>query len=106
MKNSKIKRVSFTLNFPSSAPRHFFPSKVIAMGKPVDIHDGLYSQAKAYAVAERQTIAEQINLWAMVGKAGLDNPDLPTAFVRDLIVARRQNPELAKPFVPASTDQP
>ncbi|WP_416546024.1 hypothetical protein ACHEXK_10715 [Limnohabitans sp. DCL3] len=73
------------------------------MGKPVNINDGLYSQAKAYAMAERQTIAEQINLWAMVGKAGLDNPDLPTAFVRDLIVARMKNSELATPFVPAST---
>jgi hypothetical protein len=75
---------------------------VIAMGKAVNIHDGLYGQAKAHAMAEGQTIAEQINLWAMVGKAGLDNPDLPTAFVRDLIVARRKNSELATPFVPAS----
>lgn len=75
------------------------------MGKPVNINDGLYSQAKAYAMAERQTIAEQINLWAMVGKAGLDNPDLPTAFVRDLIVERRKNSELATPFVPAAKAQ-
>lgn len=73
------------------------------MGKPVNINDRLYGKAKAYAMAERQTIAEQINLWAMVGKAGLDNPDLPTAFVRDLIVARRKNSGLATPFVPAST---
>lgn len=73
------------------------------MGKPVNINDRLYGQAKAYAMAERQTIAEQINLWAMVGKAGLDNPDLPTAFVRDLIVASRKNSGLATPFVPAST---
>ena len=74
------------------------------MGKPVRIDDRLYGQAKANALAERQTIAEQINLWAMVGKVGLDNPDLPTDFVRDLIVARRQSPELATSFVPASTD--
>ncbi len=72
----------------------------------MNIHDVLYGQAKAHAMAEGQTIAEQINLWAMVGKAGLDNPDLPTAFVRDLIVARRQNPELATLFVPTSTDRP
>jgi hypothetical protein len=76
------------------------------MGKPVNIHAWLYGQAKAHAMAEGQTIAEQINLWAMVGKAGLDNPDLPTAFVRDQILASRQNPELATPFVPASTDRP
>jgi hypothetical protein len=74
------------------------------MGKPVRIDDRLYVQAKANALAERQTIAEQINLWAMVGKAGLDNPDLPTDFVRDLIVTRRQRPELATTFVPTSND--
>eukprot|EP01034_Spumella_vulgaris_P023964 gene23964-30248_t len=38
------------------------------MGKAVNIHDGLYGQAKAHAMAGGQTIAEQINLWAMVGK--------------------------------------
>ena len=76
------------------------------MGKAVNIHDGLYGQAKAHAMAEGQTIAEQINLWAMVGKAGLDNPDLPIDFVCELIVTRRQNHELAMPFMSASTDRP
>mgnify|MGYP000858092198 CR=1 FL=1 len=70
------------------------------MGMPVRIDDTLYEQAKAQAQAERRTIAGQIEFWAMVGKAALDNPDLPIDFVRDLLVARAEGPALATPFVP------
>ena len=58
------------------------------MGMPVRIDDTLYEQAKAHASAERRTIAGQIEFWAMVGKAALDNPDLPIDFVRELIARR------------------
>lgn len=72
------------------------------MGMPVRIDDALYEQAKAHASAERRTIAGQIEFWAMVGKAALDNPDLPIDFVRELMVARAEGPLLATPFVPQS----
>lgn len=36
----------------------------------------------------------------MVGKAALDNPDLPIDYVRDLLVARAEGKALATPFVP------
>ena len=72
------------------------------MGMPVRIDDTLYEQAKAYAKAERRTIAGQVEFWAMVGKAALDNPDLPIDFVRDLLIARAEGAELATPFVPKS----
>ena len=71
------------------------------MGMPVRIDDTLYEQARAQAQAERRTIAGQIEFWAMVGKAALDNPDLPIDFVRDLLIARTEGPALATPFVPA-----
>lgn len=70
------------------------------MGMPVRIDDDLYEQAKAHAQAERRTIAGQVEFWAMVGKAALDNPDLPVDFVRDLLIARAEGPTLAKVFVP------
>ena len=70
------------------------------MGMPVRIDDDLYEQAKAQAQAERRTIAGQIEFWALVGKAALDNPDLPIDFVRDLLVARAEGQTLATPFVP------
>jgi hypothetical protein len=74
--------------------------KEMNMGMPVRIDDQLYAQAKAHSVAERRSIAGQIEFWAMVGKAALDNPDLPIDFVRDLLVARAEGPTLATPFVP------
>ncbi len=70
------------------------------MGMPVRIDDTLYEQARAQAQAERRTIAGQIEFWAMVGKAALDNPDLPIDFVRELLIARAEGPVLATPFVP------
>lgn len=70
------------------------------MGMPVRIDDTLYEQARAQARAERRTIAGQIEFWALVGKAALDNPDLPIDFVRELLIARAEGPTLATPFVP------
>ena len=69
------------------------------MSMPVRIDDTLYEQARAQAEAERRTIAGQIEFWAMVGKAALDNPDLPIDFVRELLIARAEGPSLATPFV-------
>ena len=64
----------------------------------VRIDDRLYELAKAHAQVERRTIAGQVEFWAMVGKAALDNPDLPIDFVRDLLVARAEGQILATPF--------
>jgi hypothetical protein len=73
--------------------------KEIIMGMPVRIDEQLYEQAKAHAFAERRSISGQVEFWAMVGKAALDNPDLPIDFVRDLLVARAEGPTLATKFV-------
>jgi hypothetical protein len=70
------------------------------MSMPVRIDDTLYEMARAQANAERRTIAGQIEFWAMVGKASLDNPDLPVDFVKELLIARAEGPALATPFVP------
>ncbi len=70
------------------------------MGMPVRIEDELYEEAKATAKAECRTIAGQIEFWAKVGKAALDNPDLPIEFVRDLLIARAEDHSKATPFVP------
>ena len=70
------------------------------MGMPVRIDDDLYEQAKSYAHAEKRTIAGQLEFWALIGKAALDNPDLPIDFVRDLIIARAEGELLTTPFIP------
>lgn len=70
------------------------------MGMSVRIDEVLYDDAKLHAKAECRTIAGQIEFWAKVGKAALDNPDLPIDFVRDLLVARAEGREAATPFIP------
>lgn len=70
------------------------------MGMPVRIDDVLYEDAKSHAKAECRTIAGQIEFWAKVGKAALDNPDLPVDFVRDLLLTRAEARGAATPFVP------
>jgi hypothetical protein len=70
------------------------------MGIPVRIDDELYKDAKAHAKAEFRTIAGQIEFWAKVGKAALDNPDLPVDVVRDILIAKAEGRRAATPFVP------
>ena len=70
------------------------------MGMPVRIDEALYDQAKVAAVAEFRTIAGQIEFWAKLGKAALDNPDLPVDFVRELLIARAEPREAMTNFVP------
>ena len=72
------------------------------MGMPVRIDDTLYEQARAEAQIERRTIAGQIEFWAMVGRAALDNPDLPVTFVVQSLAALAEPREQATPFVPRS----
>ena len=47
------------------------------------------------AEAEFRTVPSQIEYWARVGRAALDNPDLPIEFVRDVLVAREEE---SQPF--------
>jgi len=72
------------------------------MGMPVRIDDALYEQARAEARIEHRTIAGQIEFWAMVGRAALDNPDLPVTFVAQSLASLAEPREQATPFVPRS----
>lgn len=72
------------------------------MGMPVRIDDTLYEQARTEAQIERRTIAGQIEYWAMVGRAALDNPDLPVTFVAEALASMAEPRDQAVPFVPRS----
>ena len=47
----------------------------------VRIPRDLYEQARSDAASEHRTIPGQIEYWAKVGRAALDNPDLPVRVV-------------------------
>jgi hypothetical protein len=53
------------------------------MSMPVRIEPDLYNRAKKEAAVEHRTIAGQIEFWAQVGRACIDNPELPVNFVID-----------------------
>lgn len=53
----------------------------------IRVSNALYDQAKLDAVVDHRTIAGQIEYWARVGRAALDNPDLPVTFVAESLAA-------------------
>lgn len=66
----------------------------------IRIDQTLYEQARSEAVGEHRTIAGQIEYWAKVGRAALDNPDLPVSFIAESLAG------LAEPRSEASDFQP
>ncbi len=66
----------------------------------IRIDQALYDQAKADAAAEHRTIAGQVEFWAKVGRAALDNPDLPVSFIAESLASMAEPREHATPFVP------
>lgn len=68
----------------------------------IRIGQTLYEQAKLDAAAEHRTIAGQVEFWARVGRAALDNPDLPVSFVAESLVSMSEPREQATAFAPRS----
>lgn len=68
------------------------------MSISIRVDDELYEAARHTAKAECRTIANQIEFWARIGKAALDNPELPVELVRDVLIAQAQDRALAEPF--------
>ncbi len=68
----------------------------------IRIDQTLYNQAKADAISAHRTIAGQVEFWARIGRAALDNPDLPVTFVAESLAALAEPREHATPFVPRS----
>ena len=66
------------------------------------IDQTLYDQARNEAIAEHRTIAGQVEYWAKVGRAALDNPDLPVSFIAEALAAQTEPREMATPFLPRS----
>lgn len=68
----------------------------------IRIDQTLYDQAKSEAAAEHRTIAGQVEYWAKIGRAALDNPDLPVSFVAASLASMAESRESASDFVPRS----
>jgi len=70
------------------------------MSVSVRIDDTLVEQARTAAKAEFRTVQGQIEFWAKVGRAALDNPDLPASFIAESLMSMNEPREESEPFVP------
>ena len=53
----------------------------------VQLSDELVNDAKPYAAAEQRSVSKQIEYWARIGKAVLENPELPFRFIEDTMLS-------------------
>lgn len=74
----------------------------MSVSTSIRIGQALYEQARLDAAAEHRTIAGQVEFWARVGRAALDNPDLPVSFIAESLVSMSEPREQATPFIPRS----
>jgi hypothetical protein len=70
------------------------------MSVSVRIDDTLVEQARTAAKAEFRTVQGQIEFWAKVGRAALDNPDLPASFIAESLMSMNELREETESFVP------
>ena len=68
----------------------------------VRIDESLVSAARAAAKAEFRTVQGQVEFWAKVGRAALDNPDLPVSFISESLMSLAEPREDSTPYVPRS----
>lgn len=68
----------------------------------VRIDETLVNAARVAAKAEFRTVQGQVEYWAKVGRAALDNPDLPVSFVAESLMSMAEPREDSTPFVPRS----
>ena len=66
----------------------------------IRIDQRLYDQARTEALAEHRTIAGQVEYWATVGRAALDNPDLPVSFIAESLASMAEPRADATNFAP------
>ena len=68
----------------------------------IRIDQKLVEEARAAAKVEYRTVQGQIEFWAKIGRAALDNPDLPVSFIAESLLSMNETREDAIPFEPRS----
>ena len=57
------------------------------MSVTVKLSDELVKDAEPHAAAEHRSVSKQIEYWARLGKAVLENPELPLRFIQDTMLS-------------------
>jgi hypothetical protein len=61
------------------------------MAVAMKLSDDLVEDAKTVAAAEHRSVPKQIEYWARIGKAVLDNPDMPLGLIKDTMLSREES---------------
>ena len=69
------------------------------------IDESLVGAARVAAKAEFRTVQGQVEFWAKVGRAALDNPDLPASFIAESLMSLSEPREDSTPFVHRSSQR-
>jgi hypothetical protein len=56
----------------------------------VKLSEALVEQAKNYGRVQHRSVPKQIEYWSQIGKIAEENPDLPFAMIRDILVAQQE----------------
>jgi hypothetical protein len=57
------------------------------MAFAMKLSDDLVEDAKTVAAAEHRSVPKQIEYWARIGKAVLENPELPLRMIQDTMLS-------------------
>lgn len=68
----------------------------------VRIDESLVNAARMTAKAEFRTVQGQVEFWAKVGRAALDNPELPASFIAESLMSMAEPREESTVFVARS----
>lgn len=56
----------------------------------VKLSESLVEQARIHGQVQHRSVPKQIEYWSEIGKVAEENPDLPFAMIRDIMIARRE----------------
>lgn len=60
------------------------------MSVNVKLSESLVDQAKRHARIQHRSVPKQIEYWSRIGKIAEENPDLPFAMIRDILIADQE----------------
>ena len=67
-----------------------FKQEGATMAVALKLSDELVQDAKPHAAAEHRSVPKQIEYWARIGKAVLENPDQPVRLIQDTLLSREE----------------
>lgn len=60
------------------------------MSVNVKLSEALVDQARRYGGVQHRSVPKQIEYWSQIGKVAEENPELPFAMIREILIADQE----------------